>query len=89
MWKIADFPIARRPVQAAGTAVPISKFHSKDLKAQRSNFVFDAAALQAIFNPQIAEIEVFSAARREKMAGTGIWSYPIKLDHQTGLCINF
>ena len=53
--KIADFPNAR-PVQAAGTAVSISKFHSKDLKAQRSNFVFEAAALQAIFDPQNRQI---------------------------------
>ncbi len=54
--KIADFPNARRPVQAAGTVVPISKFHSKDLKAQISNFVLEAAALQAIFDPQNRKI---------------------------------
>ena len=81
--KIADFPNARRPVQAAGTAVPISKFHSKDLKAQRSNFVFEADALQAIVDPQNRQIEVFPARRREKTPKE------IILDPQAGLCANF
>ena len=52
MYKIADFPNARHHVQAAGTPVLISKFHSKDPKTQRSNFDFEAAALQAIFGPK-------------------------------------
>ncbi len=70
--KIADFPDARRPVQSAGTAVLISKFHSKNLKAQRSNLFFEDAALQAIFDPQNRENRGFPAARREQTTGTEI-----------------
>ena len=70
--KIADFSVARRPVQAAGMAVPISKFHRKDLKANRSNFVFEAAALEAICDPQHRLKEVFTTARQVKTAGTEV-----------------
>ena len=45
------FRNARRPVKAVETAVRISKFNSKDPKTQKSNFVFDAVALQDIFGP--------------------------------------
>ena len=61
---------ARRPVKAAGTAVPVSKFHSRDPKIKRSNFVFKAAALQAIFGPQNRQNRGFSRRAAGKTAGT-------------------
>ena len=70
--KIADFSNARRPVQAAGTAVPISKFFRKNLRTKEATLSSRPPLYRQYLTLIIAKIEVFPAARREKTAGTGI-----------------
>ena len=60
-------------------------FHNWDLKAFLSNFAFEAAALEAIFDPQNRQNGGFS----RRAAGTEIWIYLLKQDPKVELCANF
>ena len=67
------------PAGTARTAVLLLKFHSKDLKVKRSNFVFEAATLQAILDPQNRQNRGFFPLRDGKKGRH--WN--LKLPHKT------